>query len=298
MINFLKYRHICFIGSFVLFLVGAVAFVVNYQKRGSGFEYHIDFVGGTELTIAFDESLNVSELRSSMSDKGWKDLTIQTVGMGEKGKYKEFVVRVGETDEGLEAKFAKDLEMAVPDGKSQILAVSVVGAEVGKDIRWNSVVAVILSLLIIMFYVAIRSKYRFALGAVAAIIHDLLAVLVVFVVFREQISVAVLAAILAILGYSLNDTIVIFSRIRENMKKYKDKMSEVEITNLSINQTLRRTLFTSFSTLLTVVSILVLGGETLHGFALAMLVGVIAGTYSSVYIASPVMLAIGGSKEK
>lgn len=279
--------------SVTILLIGSVVFFINYKKTGSGFLYHIDFVGGTELTVSFEKPIKVATLRNSMGDKGWKDLTIQSVGFGvEKSKYKEFIVRVGDTSDKIESKFEKDLDSAISDNKSKILGVSRVGAEVGKDIRWNAFLAVLLSILIILIYVSIRSKYRFALGAVAAIIHDLLVVLVVFVVLREQISVAVLAAILAILGYSLNDTIVIFSRIRENMKKLKGK-SEVEIVNISLNQTLRRTLLTSFSTLLTVVSILILGGEALHGFALAMLVGIIAGTYSSIYIASPVMLAAG-----
>jgi len=147
-----------------------------------------------------------------------------------------------------------------------------------------------------LLYVAIRSKYRFAVGAVVAIAHDMLVVLAAFALLREQISVHVLAAILAILGYSLNDTIVIFSRVRENMIKVKGA-SEWEIVNLSLNQTLRRTLLTSFSTLLAVGSIFFLGGDVLHGFSLAMLIGIVFGTYSSIYIASPVMLAIAAPEQ-
>ncbi len=172
-----------------------------------------------------------------------------------------------------------------------------VGAEVGKDIKWNALISVILSLLLIMLYVAVRSRYRYAVGAVVAIAHDMLAVLIYFLIFGEPISLHVLAAVLAILGYSLNDTIVIFSRIRENFAKMKG-VSEEEIVNRSINQTLSRTLLTSFSTLLAVGSIFLFGGEALHGFSLAMLIGIVVGTYSSVYIASPVMLALGSPTNK
>jgi len=296
MINFLRYRYACLAASIALMVVGAVFYGVNYRKTGSGFRYHIDFVGGTELTVQFSAPIKTSMLRDSMSGHKWKDLVIQSVGLADsQGKYKEFIVRLGETEDGVDVHFKADLEEVFPDNYSEIRGVSRVGAEVGKDISWNSFLAVMLSLLIILLYVAIRSKYRFAVGAVVALAHDMLGVLVVFLIFQEQISVSVLAAVLAVLGYSINDTIVIFSRVRENMIKLKGR-SEVEIVNTSINQTLRRTLLTSVSTLLTILSILFLGGEVLHGFALAMLVGVIFGTYSSIYVASPVMLALGSSK--
>ncbi len=298
MIDFLKYRHICLIGSAILLLSGAVAYVINFQKNGSGFEYHIDFVGGTELNITFEEPIKTSDFRSAMNSKGWKDLTIQSIGFAATGsKYKEFIVRVKETSDNIENKFKADMNDSITSIKSDIRGVSRVGSEVGKDIRWNSFLSVILSLLVILLYIAIRSRYRFALGAVAAIVHDILVVLVVFLLLREQISVSVLAAILAVIGYSLNDTIVIFGRVRENMVKLKDH-PEHDIVNISLNQTFRRTLLTSLSTLLTVLSVLILGGGTLRGFSIVMLVGVLAGTYSSIYIASPIMLAIKSAQNK
>jgi len=286
MINFLKYRYICAATSVALLGAG----IIGYAMRG-GFRYHIDFAGGTELRVAFDKSISTAQLRAVMKTKGWEDPVIQSVGTSGA----EFLVRVSGTTGGVEERFLKDCAEAIPDNRVVVRNVEWVGSEVGKDIQWNAVKSVIISLLLILLYVAIRSRYRYAVGAVVAIIHDMLAVLIYFLLFQEQLSLHVLAAVLAILGYSLNDTIVIFSRIRENFKKIKG-MPEVDIVNLSINQTLRRTLLTSFSTLLAVGSIFILGGEALRGFSLAMLIGIVAGTYSSVYIASPVMLALGTSE--
>ena len=289
MIDFLKYRYVCLVTSVLFIGVGAVAYI----QRG-GFDYHIDFVGGTELTVSFEKPTSIDDLRRGAQDKGWKDLTIQSIGYADaaSGNYHEFLVRMAETDDGIENRFSTDIASAITGNKMEVRGVSRVGADVGKDIQSNAMWAIIWSLLIILLYVSFRSKYRYAAGAVVAIAHDMLAVLVIFILMGEQISVPVLAAILAILGYSLNDTLVIFSRVRENLKKMKGA-SEIEVVNVSINQTLRRTMLTSITTLLTVLSIFFLGGEALHGFALAMIIGVVFGTYSSVYIASPVMLAFG-----
>ena len=170
-------------------------------------------------------------------------------------------------------------------------SIDLVGAAVGKDMQKNAIIAVLLSLLLILLYVSVRSKYEYALGAVAALMHDVLAVLVFLLLFGQPISLPVLAALLAILGYSLNDTIVVFSRIRENFKKMQGAPA-LQVVNTSLNQILKRTLLTSFSTLLAVGSFFLLGGETLRGFSFAMLIGIFVGTYSSIYIASPVMLAV------
>ncbi|MCK4265124.1 protein translocase subunit SecF [Candidatus Babeliales bacterium] len=292
MIDFLRYRLYCLTASIVFILLGVGVYFIK-----GGFKYHIDFVGGTEINILFEKPLNISELRAGLANKGWKDLTIQSVGFSTSGLYSEFVVKVGETDDGVSKRFEKDISSTIKNNKIEIRSVSRVGSEVGSDIRWRSFLSIILSLLVLLIYITVmRSGYRYALGAVAALVHDVLAVLVLFLVFEWQISVNVLAAILAILGYSLNDTIVIFSRIRENLKKLKGK-PEKDIVNISLNQTLRRTLLTSLSTLLTVGSILVLGGEALRGFAIAMMIGVVFGTYSSIYISSPVMLAFDFSKD-
>ena len=286
MIDFLKYRHVCLAISTVFLITGITAYFIK-----GGFNYHIDFAGGTELRVSFAQSLPTARLRSALNKKGWKDPVIQSIGTDKKS----FLIRVADVQENIEKRFVVDIKNALPDNHVVVDHVDWVGAEVGKNIQWDALKAVLLSLLLILLYVSIRSRYRYAIGAVVAIAHDMIAVLIVFLLFGEQLSLYVLAAILAILGYSLNDTIVIFSRIRENLKKMKG-ISEKEIVNISINQTLRRTILTSFSTFLTVGSIFLLGGQALRGFSLAMLIGIVVGTYSSVYIASPVMLALGPSE--
>jgi preprotein translocase subunit SecF len=287
MIDFLKHRYICFAVSAVLLLVGVGAYFVK------GVKYDVGFAGGTSFNISFEKKINISDVRKAVSDKGWPDAVIQSVG----SKGIQFLVQIVSHEVSIGDKFKKEVGESLSEYKMDVGSIERVGPEVGKDIKWNAVKAVLLSLLIILLYVAIRSKYRFAAGAVAAIAHDMIIVLACLVIFGEQMSLHVLAAILAILGYSLNDTIVIFSRVRDNMKKMKGA-SEIDIVNTSLNQTLRRTMLTSISTFLAVGSIFILGGKALHGFSLAMLIGIVVGTYSSIYIASPVMLALKPSKEK
>lgn len=286
MIHFLRYRSLCATFSVLFLLAGAAAYVY----RG-GFNYHIDFVGGTELQVTFEKPLSASELRSALSHDNWQDPVIQSLGTSGK----QFLVRVKQSEKSLEERFLKTAHKELAQNAVEIDNVSWVGAEVGSDIKWDAFVALILALIGMLLYIAIRSEYRFAVGAVVALTHDILIVLAVLLMLDEQISLNVLAALLTTLGYSINDTIVIFSRIQENLATLKGK-SEEEIVDLSINQTLRRTLLTSFTTFLAVLSLYLLGGEALKGFSLAMLVGIVAGTYSSIYIASPVMLAIGAAR--
>lgn len=290
-IDFLKYRYFCLALSILFLLVGVVAYFVK-----GGFKYHIDFAGGAEIRVSFQDPIAIASFRSTLNKKGWEDSVIQSVGVSGK----DFIVKVGvervENIEGLENKFSADVKDAIPENKMNIENIEWIGAEVGKDMQWNAIKAVLLSLFILLLYIAIRYRYSFAMGAVVALMHDILAVMVTILLLEEPISLTVLAAILAILGYSLNDTIVIFSRIRENFKNMRGA-SEMDIINTSINQTFKRTLLTSFSTLLAVGAILILGGETLYSFALVMLLGIIFGTYSSIYIASPIVVALGVSKQ-
>jgi len=281
MINFLKYKNACILFSFILIGTGAVAYFVQ-----GGFKYAIDFSGGAEINISFEKSIDIGVLRTAISSQGWQDSVIQSVGKDGKN----FIVKLGGvTVEGLEEKFRNAVDAATPGNTMTVTHIDWIGAEVGKDMKKNAIIAILLSLLAILIYVAIRSRYAYGIGAVVALCHDMLAVLVIILLFKEPMSLSVLAAILAILGYSINDTIVIFSRIRENVKKMKDH-SLNDIVTTSINQTLRRTLLTSFSTLLSVTAFYFLGGEALRGFSFVMMAGIIFGTYSSIYIASPVMI--------
>ncbi len=287
-INFLKYRYLCLAISILFILAG----IVGYFIKG-GFRYHIDFAGGAEIRISFEKPVEIAKLRATLSNYGWEDAVIQSIGKDKK----EFIVKVGiekaENIEKLEEKFEKNIKNGFPNNHMKVENIEWVGAEVGKDMQWSAIKAVLFSLLTLLLYIALRYKYSFAMGAVVALLHDILAVLVSILLLGEPISLSVLAAILAILGYSLNDTIVIFSRIRENYKNMHGKSTE-EIVNTSINQTFKRTILTSVSTLLAVGTFFILGGETLRGFSLVMLLGIIFGTYSSIYIASPIMMATGG----
>lgn len=287
-IDFLKYRYFALAVS-VLFLI--VGFVSYFAK--DGFKYNIDFSGGAEIRVQFKDSVAIGKLRSVLTQKGWDDAVIQNIALSDK----EYIVKVGvekvDDIENLEKQFVADIESQIPDNKITIENIEWVGAEVGKGMQWDAVKAVLLSLLILLLYIAIRYKYSFAVGAVVALMHDILAVLVIILLTGEPVSLNILAAILAILGYSLNDTIVIFSRIRRNMVSMKGA-GLVGVVNTSINQTLSRTLLTSFSTLLAVGSIFILGGETLRSFSFVMLLGIAFGTYSSIYIASPIMILLGG----
>ncbi len=280
--DFLKFRFAWLIFSVVLLVAG-----LGYYFFVSGFKYHIDFTGGAEIRISFAKPVDAGTLRGVMSKEGWKDSVIQNVGKAGT----EFLVRVGALDSTLEDKVKAALRTNIPDNEAAISNIDVIGAEVGKDTKWNAIKAIILSLLILMLYIAIRSQFKFGMGAVLSLIHDILVIMVFILVTGEPISLHILASILAVIGYSMNDTIVIFSRIQENFKKYAGtSVSEYDLVNLSINQTLVRTTLTSFATLLSVLSILLLGGETLRGLALIMFVGIIIGTFSSIFIASPSML--------
>lgn len=286
--NFLKYRYVWLVISIVYLVVGAGAYIMF-----GGFEYALDFKGGAEIRLSFEKPLDVAQLRSVVGGGGWKEAAIQETG----SNGREFMVRLGgDQDANLEQKMLTVIQSGIVGNKATIVGVAKVGAEVRSESTWNAIKAVLLAMLIMLLYIAVRFEFRFGLGAVAALAHDLLAILAFLVLTREQVSMDVLAAMMAILGYSMHDTIVIFSRIRENMKNLRN-LSEYDIVNLSINQTLSRTLLTSFATLLSVVAILILGGATLRSLSLIMFIGIIVGTYSSIYIASPVMMAVKAKKQ-
>ncbi len=285
--NFLKYQSIALIVSISLLVLG----VGTYFIKG-GFAYHISFTGGVEIRVAFEQPLKVAELRSVMSQGGWKDAIIQEIGTSKN----EFFIRISNTgskntDSNLEEKIVTTLNKNIQNNKARVNNIEWVGPDVGKDTKWNAIKAVFLSLIILLLYIAIRSEFSFGLGAIVALLHDILMVLIFLLITGEPVSLNILAAVLAVLGYSLNDTIVIFNKIRGNFKKMRDASAD-DIVNVSINQTLTRTILTSISTFLALMAILLLGGETLRSLSQVMCLGVVMGTYSSIYIASVVMLGI------
>lgn len=281
--NFLKYQYVWLAISVAYFLLGAAAYVY----RG-GLSYHIEFTGGAEIRLTLKNPAAIGAVRKALSDQGFKDVPIQSIGTDSRS----FILRIRSIEGNAEAQIKQALNKGLEDNNTQIDSITSVGAEVGRDTTWNAIKAVLLSMLVLLIYIAVRFELKFGLGAIIALAHDLLAVMTFILITGEPFSLPVLASILAILGYSLNDTIVIFSKIRQNKGKYQGE-SEVSIANISINETLTRTLLTSISTFIAVAVILLMGGEALWGFSSVMLVGIVVGTYSSIYIASPVMLALG-----
>ncbi len=301
-IDFLGRRHVCLGISLALIALGIGAVV----WRG-GIPMGIDFVGGTEIQLLFEDSVDVDEsrLREVVREAGFEDASV--VRFGELGS-KDFLIRfkadpnqaagtsgAGPDEESVDGLAANtriiQLEKTVRDriGEFSEQRVEFVGPRVGAELRSDGLNALFYSALAILAYVAFRFNARFAPGAVVAVIHDLTVTGGLLVLFGVEFDLRILAAMLAILGYSLNDTIIIYDRIRENMELHT-KADLVELLNNSVNQTLSRTVLTSLTTLLTLLSLYFLGGEVIRPFAEAMLIGVFVGTYSSIFIASPLLL--------
>jgi preprotein translocase subunit SecF len=284
MINFLRYSYVSIVAS-VLFIAAGAASLSYY----GGFRYSVDFTGGTQVLLKFNKPFGSDQVKNALVKSGWNDSVIREFSK------KEIAVRVQEfsnDSQGLSQKIKDGLEKNLPESEVEILEANAVGPGVGNALRWNSIMAVLLGLFLMLLYIAFRFwSFSYGAGAVIAILHDALAILALFAITQREISPNVICAILATLGYSINDTIVIFAKVRENFVKMRGESPE-EIVNISLNQTLRRTLLTSLSTGLVVGALFIFGGETLRNLSLALLVGIVVGTYSSVYIASPIMLLL------
>jgi preprotein translocase subunit SecF len=293
MINFLKYRKLTALSSLGLIVAfGAVA-VYRLQTRGSVYTYSVDFTGGTQVLFAFDETVDSAYIKQIIADNGWANSSTREFGKN------EIMVRVsafeGDTI-GLGERMKVAIQQALPGNTVRILQTESVGAGVGADLRGKSARAIFVAMILMLLYIAMRFwSFAFAAGAIMALVHDAIIMLAIFLFLDREISINFIAAILTVLGYSINDTIVIFSQIREFMRKRKDQPL-AETVNESLNYTLRRTMLTSISTGLPVMVMLVFGGEALRDFSLALLVGVIFGTYSSIYIASPIMMLLQPKK--
>ena len=290
MIDFLKYRFVCALFTALLVLIAGGIYVYRVQTRGYGFSYSVDFTGGTQVLFKFQNPVSTIAVRDALEAEGWHGVIAREFGS------QEVLVRVKDVANdalGSGQRMKETLESALPANPVSLLQTEIVGAGIGAALRWNSMLAIIIAIIALLFYIAIRFwSFGFAAGAVVALAHDAFIMLATFLIFDREISITVIGAILAVLGYSINDTIVIFARIRDNLRKRKVNETLTHIVNVSINQTLRRTLLTSVSTLLTVLAMFVLGGEALRDFSLALLVGIVFGTYSSIYIASPVMMLL------
>jgi len=287
-INFLGKRSFAAIFSGLLLVLAIGSLAVQGLKLG------IDFTGGTLVEVGYKKAVDLSLMRASLEKNGFDDAMVQHFGSA-----REVLIRLKPRDGVSNSELSSQvLEAANSDmaERGDIRRVEFVGPQVGDELTEDGGLALLYSMFGILIYVAWRFEYKFALGSVAALAHDVLITLGFFSLFQLEFDLTVLAAILAVIGYSLNDTIVVYDRIRENFRLLR-KGSPEAVMNSSLNQTLSRTLMTSLTTLLVLVALAILGGEIIHNFAIALLVGVVIGTYSSIYVASPLVLALGVSKE-
>ncbi len=282
-IDFLKYRGLAlgFSGCLIL------ASLLSLWRQG-GPNYGIDFAGGILMQFKFHQAVATSELRDALQKLGLGQVVVQEFGSREEHEY---LVRVERTETDLEA-LQKSVEEALRtrfgEGSFELRRTELVGPKVGEELRRKGVNAVLYAIVGILIYVSWRFEFRFALGAILALVHDALITIGVFSILNKEIDLPIVAAILTIIGYSINDTIVVFDRIRENMRRIR-RQSIDRVINGSINETLSRTLLTSLTTLIVVVALFLLGGPVIHNFAFALIIGIVVGTYSSIYIASPVV---------
>jgi len=285
--NFMGKRKIAAFFSAILLLTSIGSLVMQ------GLNFGIDFTGGTMIELAYEETADLNAIRSTLEKNGYDDAIVQNFG-----SVHEVLIRLPVIESENMAELSNDVVTILKTANSteiDVRRVEFVGPQVGEELTEQGGLAMLYALIGILIYVSLRFEYRFAIGSVAALVHDVLLTLGVFSLFQLEFDLTVLAAILAIIGYSLNDTIVVFDRVRETFLKMRKGSSE-EIVNIALNDTLSRTLMTSLTTLLVVISLFVFGGEVIHAFSIALLLGIVVGTYSSIYIASNVVLSMGVSK--
>ncbi|MCK2042513.1 protein translocase subunit SecF [Chromohalobacter sp. TMW 2.2308] len=278
-LDFMGKRRIAFAVSVLLAVVAIGALALKGLNLG------LDFTGGTLVEVRYEQAPALDDLRSQLGDQGFEDAQVQTFGTSN-----DILVRLQQTfdnDVGQRVVGILDSEANPVD----LVRAEFVGAQVGDQLRDQSGMGMLLALAVVMVYVAFRFQYKFALGALISLGHDVVIILGIFALFGLDFDLTVLAAILAVIGYSLNDTIIVYDRIRENIRKSQiDDMAQ--IFNESINQTLARTMATSGTTLLVLLALFFLGGDMIHNFSIALILGVVAGTFSSVYVAAALLLAI------
>lgn len=281
--DFMSKRKLAMMLSLALIIISLAALAIRGLNLG------IDFTGGTLIELGYEADADLTEIRNSLASSEIGDAIVQHFGSN-----KNVLIRVapteGQTSADVSDKVVESLKGA------ELRRVEFVGPQFGEELTEDGGLAMLIALFFILIYVAIRFEKRFAIGSVAALFHDVIIVLGFFALTQIKFEQSVLAAILAVIGYSLNDTIVVFDRIRENFLKVRKKTTE-QIINISLNQSLTRTVITSLTTLLVLIALLIFGGEMIKPFAIALIIGVIIGTYSSMYVASTSALALGVSKE-
>ena len=287
-INFIGNRNIAMLFSGVLMLLS----IVSLSTRG--LQMGIDFTGGTLIEIGYQKAADLTVLRNTLDTEGFNDATVQNFGTA-----KDVLIRLkpheGVSSADLSTKVLEAINKTTAEPAS-VRRVEFVGPQVGDDLAEDGFLALLYSTIGILIYIAWRFEWKFSTGAVIATLHDVIVTLGLFSILGLEFDLTVLAAVLALIGYSLNDTIVVYDRIRENFRLLRNKSTE-EIMNISVNVTLSRTIMTSLTVILVLVSLFFLGGEIIHNFSIVLLFGVFFGTYSSIFIASPMALILGISPE-
>lgn len=278
-IRFMRQRTIAALFSLIIFVASIAALVSNDLTLG------LDFTGGTQVTVTFQQPIDASQLRNNLHKHGFSQAVVQAYTS------KQVSVRVAPHKGWGQERLQTKLKTVMPAGAS-IGQSEYIGPQVGKQLMTNGILAIVVALIGTMIYIAMRFDYRFAGSAAIALIHDPMLILGIFSFFHIEFNMIVLTAVLAVIGYSLNDTIVVYDRVRENFRRMR-KGTPLEIMDTSINQTLSRTIMTSGLTLLVVIALFLYGGSTIHGFSLALIIGILIGTYSSIYVAGSLAIIFG-----
>jgi preprotein translocase subunit SecF len=286
--DFMGVRRIAFAASLSLIVLSIVVLVVR------GLNFGLDFTGGTLIEVSFPGDADTELVRSNLQEAGLGDAVVQTFGAPS-----DIVVRVPprpeeESTADISTHVLQALQKGV-EGEVSMRRVEFVGPQVGEELAEQGILAVVYALIGIFLYVMIRFQWRFSAGAVAALVHDVIITMGIISLLQVEFDLTVVAALLAVIGYSLNDTIVVFDRIRENFPRMR-KSTPSEVINRSLNETLSRTVMTAFTTLLVLIALFIFGGEIIHAFAFTLIVGIVVGTYSSIYVASAALLLLGVSK--
>ncbi|EAR56957.1 protein export protein SecF [Photobacterium sp. SKA34] len=287
-VDFMRWSKFAFIFSLIM-IMGSIATIST-----KGLNWGLDFTGGTLIEVSFEKPANLPLIRESLEKAGFGDAVVQNFGTA-----RDVMVRL-QPREGVKGEvLGNQILDALKDGTAQSVEmrrIEFVGPNVGDELAEAGGMAILIALLCILLYVSLRFEWRLAAGAVLSLAHDIIITVGIFSVLQVEVDLTIVAALLTVVGYSLNDTIVVFDRIRENFRKMR-KGSPAEIMNSSISQTLSRTLITSGTTLFVVIALFAQGGSMIHGFALALLIGITIGTYSSIYVASALALKLGITRE-
>lgn len=286
-IDFMKMRPVTWGFSIIATVISLIFLYLN------GLNFSLDFTGGTQIELRFSRNINIETIREKLEAAGLEGVKVAQYGTS-KDVLIKFANKKGFSEDKLSHQVVDSLKGEDPN--LELRQIDFVGAEVGENLAEQGALAVLVALIATMIYIALRFEYRFGVSAAISLLHDPIFILGIFAFFKLEFDLATLAGILAVIGYSLNDTIVVYDRVRENFRKVRSE-SPLEIMNLSINQTLSRTIMTSCMTLLVVIALYIFGGASLKGFSLALIIGIVIGTYSSIFVAGGLALSMGLSRQ-